>query len=266
MHPHEVLLARSFSWIFKGSRYTCNICGFRSRKLRWRGHTHPVLKEKNVTSAGRRRSDCPRCLSSDRDRLLWLYLEHTISTKKRILHVAPELPLAHAIKKQLAKGSFTYHCIDKRIKGYNYPHWVINGDITDLKYPDQHFDLIIANHVLEHIIDLESALSELARVLTIDGDAIFMVPLSKSHLTDEGTSKKNGKWICELSKNDKLNRFGQHDHVRLFGTDFESILNTHGWQITRINPNDLSCNEKHIELLCLFPYEDILLARKCQPA
>ena len=263
MLASEVFFARCFSWFYKGSRYQCNLCGFKSRELRWRGHSFPILKEKNVISAGKRRSDCPHCLSSDRDRLVWLYLKNNLAQNKNILHVAPELPLANAIKDSSTLEPIEYTCIDKKTKGYYYPRWVQDGDITSLNFPDAHFDLIIANHVLEHIPNLTKALAELKRVLKPTGHAIFMVPLSGSHPTDDGCQLINDKIICALSENEKINRFGQKDHVRLFGNDIETIFDTHGWFISPQKPSDLVSDDILLESLALFPGECLLLA---QPA
>ena len=52
-------------------------------------------------------------------------------------------------------------------------------DITDIKFKDNFFDVIICNHVLEHIIDDRKAMSELFRVLKPKGFAILEVPISK---------------------------------------------------------------------------------------
>jgi len=42
-------------------------------------------------------------------------------------------------------------------------------DIQQIPYPDQHFDLVIANAMLYHVPDLDRAISEAARVLKPDG-------------------------------------------------------------------------------------------------
>ena len=259
MHPLEVQLARCFSWFYRGENYTCNLCGFRSKSLKIRGHNYPVLKTKNVLSAGRRESDCRYCLSSDRDRLVWLYLSNRIAESHTILHVAPELPISKAIRNHPNFCSITYECIDKKDQGYFYPSWVKNGDVTSLSYPNNHFDIIIANHVLEHIPDLRSALAELRRVLKPSGTAIFMVPLSTSHPTDDGCNYINEKIHVKPDKEACISRFGQHDHVRLFGTDINSIFSNEGWQLSHIHPKDLSLSENKVKSLSLFPGEHLIL-------
>jgi len=56
----------------------------------------------------------------------------------------------------------------------------IRLDITDIKFKDNFFDVIICNYVLEHVKDDQKAMSELFRVLKPKGIAILQVPISKT--------------------------------------------------------------------------------------
>jgi len=51
--------------------------------------------------------------------------------------------------------------------------------IEELPFPDGHFDTVICTHVLEHILDLRKALSELRRVC--GRRLIVVVPLEREH-------------------------------------------------------------------------------------
>jgi len=260
MHPFQILLAKWSSPLFHGHNYKCNLCGFESKELRSRGHDHPVIKIKQILSAGKRRSDCPRCLSSDRDRRLWLFLENNITPQSQILHVAPEYPVALKMRKLSKSMGFQYHCIDKRTPGYYYPKWVLNGDITSLNFPDGMFDWVIANHVLEHVPDLKNALIEVKRVLKPSGKAIFMVPISQSHPTQEGCELVNGEWTCQLTKKEKIEKFGQHDHLRLFGTDMDQLFKTMGFDLIFEQYESLTIDKNQHQPLALFPNESIPIA------
>ena len=55
----------------------------------------------------------------------------------------------------------------------------IRLDITDMNFEDNFFDVIICNHVLEHVEDDRKIMSELFRVLKLAGEAILQVPISK---------------------------------------------------------------------------------------
>jgi hypothetical protein len=260
MHPFQILLAKWSSSFYRGNKYACNLCGFEAKKLRFRGHKHPVIQRKKILSAGKRRSDCPNCLSSDRDRRLWLYLENAITPQSHILHIAPEYPVAMKMRNLPQSMGFHYHCIDKRTQGYYYPKWVLNGDITALDFADDQFDWVIANHVLEHIPDLQSALNEVKRVLKPTGKAIFMVPLSQSQPTEDGCTLVTGEWTCLLTKKQKIERFGQHDHLRLFGTDMDQIFKKMGFDLIFLKYENTEKAISHNTPLALFANECIPIA------
>ena len=231
MHPLELWWARATSWIYRGDKYLCNLCGFGARRLRRRGHNHPVIVSKQISGAGRRRVDCPKCLSSDRDRLIWEYLKIVLPTPNNqisILHVAPEIPLSNKLQELQHQKSITYQAIDLKTSGYHYPKWVQDADLTDLPFNNNHFDFIIASHVLEHIPNLQKTILEIHRTLKPRGQAIVMFPVSRCQATDDyyQTSDflENAKPKPSTTRQEKIDRFGQHDHIRLFGTDVIEIL------------------------------------------
>ncbi len=53
-------------------------------------------------------------------------------------------------------------------------------DITDIKFKDNFFDVIICNHILEYVKNDQKAMHELFRVLRPEGFAILQVPISKT--------------------------------------------------------------------------------------
>lgn len=50
------------------------------------------------------------------------------------------------------------------------------GDALALPYPDNHFDIVIASEILEHVPADDQAIAELARVLKPGGDLVVTVP------------------------------------------------------------------------------------------
>lgn len=50
------------------------------------------------------------------------------------------------------------------------------GSVTNISYPDNNFDLVLALDIIEHVADDTKALAEIKRVLKPDGIAIFFVP------------------------------------------------------------------------------------------
>ena len=88
-----------------------------------------------------------------------------------MLHIAPEQIFYKKFKNNL---NWDYTTFDLKS-----PLADIKGDITNLSFKNNSFDLIICNHVLEHIEDDRSAMSEIYRVLKKDG----MGTVSYTHLT-----------------------------------------------------------------------------------
>jgi phosphoglycolate phosphatase len=77
--------------------------------------------------------------------------------------------------------------------------------------PEAAFDLIIHNHVLEHVeCNYTVVLIRLAKALKPGGTMLFSVPILPGDFIDE---------IIEAGMDDKLARFGPSLHVRRFGSD-----------------------------------------------
>ena len=86
------------------------------------------------------------------------------------------------------------------------------------------FDFILCNHVLEHINDDKKAMKELYRVLNKNGTAILQVPINqKSSKTFEDSSI--------VDKKERIEKFGQYDHIRLYGLDYFKKLESFGFKV-----------------------------------
>lgn len=243
---------------FRGSTYHCPFCKQSFRVMMPGGEDHPVIYQKRIIGAGRRKNaECPRCFSKERDRLVFLYLKnHTdlLLKPSRVLHIAPEGALRTLLRET---PSLKYVMGDKYESGYTdyyYSRDVGYADITDLKYPDNSFDLVICNHVLEHVLDDRTAMKELFRVLDHKGTAILQVPISYSIAATEEDSKV-------VTPEERIEKFGQFDHVRIYGSDYFSRLESVGFVVQRFNP----FSEKDGDLAKLFalnPEEDLFIGRK----
>ncbi|MEI8280625.1 MAG: class I SAM-dependent methyltransferase [Bacteroidota bacterium] len=211
---------------------TCPICGHKSRAMLKVGHDVEVLQANEVIGAGVRYVKCIWCSSTDRDRLVYLYLkEHCAVYKQdnlKILHIAPERCLSKVLRKRTPNG---YVPADINTGKY----WYINGmtkvDITRMHYDDSSFDIILCNHVLEHIPDDKTAISELYRVLRPAGIAILQVPIAagKASTIEKSTA---------LSPTEQLQLYGQKDHVRLYGQDYTERLKMTGGKVHIISLAD----------------------------
>jgi SAM-dependent methyltransferase len=100
-------------------------------------------------------------------------------------------------------------------------------DVTALPFEDRHFDAIICSHVLEHVPDDRRALAELRRVLRPDGWAVLLVPILRERTIEDPT---------ETDPAERLRRFGQRDHVRVYGRDFYERLRDAGFAVTIQRP------------------------------
>jgi SAM-dependent methyltransferase len=215
------LLSRLF---YFGRRYRCPLCKSNLRTLLPYGLTFAVLREKNVVGGGfRQNARCPVCRCLDRERLLFLYLLHQTEVFRKplkLLHVAPEGKLKAILT---SKANLDYVTADLFAKQV-----MVEMDVTDIQYPDYSFDVIICNHVLEHIIDDRKAMIELCRVLKPDGWAILQVPISLSlDKTYEDFSITDWKG--------REQAFGQGDHVRIYAKNYEAKLAQAGFKVNVFN-------------------------------
>ncbi len=165
----------------------------------------------------------PGTLSLERHRLFWLYLTKKtdfFTTKKRVLHFAPEQAF---LKKFRKMKNLEYTTTD-----LNSPIADVKADICSLPFKDNSYDVIICNHVLEHIPDDTKAMQELFRVLAPGGMAILQVPYEADRtITFEDDS------ITDQDERTRI--FGQYDHVRVYGMDYFEKLKTIGFSVEAID-------------------------------
>jgi SAM-dependent methyltransferase len=194
--------------IYAGSGVTCPLCGRSFRRLA------PFKGEPNER--------CPGCGSLARHRGVYLYLRdelHADSSRRRILHVAPEPALQRWLS-ALPQTDYVSADLDSPLAD-------VRMDITDIQYGDESFDLIVCSHVLEHVPDDRRAIAELHRVLRSDGDAIIQVPL-KGDVTFEDPE------VTDPAERARV--FGQYDHVRSPGRDYVDRLRAAGFAVEEHDP------------------------------
>ena len=88
-------------------------------------------------------------------------------------------------------------------------------------------DVIICNHLLEHVEDDSRAMSELYRIMRPGGWGIMLVPEDRSRAT---TFEDDS--ITDREERTRL--FGQYDHRRLYGRDYDQRLERAGFIVERI--------------------------------
>ncbi len=208
--------------MLRGNNFTDPIDGKSFKKLLPYGYENP---RENVLS--------PSTLSLERHRLLWLYLKREtdfFSAPLKVLHFAPE----QAFYKRFRKlNNITYITTD-----LNSPLADVKADICNLPFADDSFDVILCNHVLEHIPDDTKAMRELYRVLRPSGWGIFQIPQDLNRKT---TFEDHS--ITDKKERAKI--FGQYDHVRIYGWDFFDKLKNVGFKAealeygTRLSPREV---------------------------
>lgn len=176
---------------------------------------------------GRPNASCPRCRSLERHRffaVLLSALEPLVAGIDTLLEVAPSpetSPLLAGLEPRrhvrLDLGA------DNRLVD-------VLGSLTEIPLRSDTVDLLVCYHVLEHIPDDRAAMREIARVLSTTGLGLLQVPFRPGSVTDEDPS---------APVEERLRRFGQADHVRYYGDDFEDRLVEAGLSLQRVSPRSM---------------------------
>lgn len=242
--PRPILIRLSYlirpilAFFLKGNKFTDPIDGKSYKTFLPYGYGQ---QRNNVLS--------PSTLSLERHRLLWLYLKNRtdfFSAKKKVLHFAPEQCF---LKRFKALQNLDYTTTDLLS-----PIADVKADICDLPFEDNSYDIILCNHVLEHIPDDTKAMQELYRVLKPGGMGIFQIP---QDLNRAVTFEDNS--ITDKKERAKI--FGQYDHVRIYGRDYFDKLRSIGFKVDEVDYT-ASLSAKAIENYCLAKGEIIPVVYK----
>lgn len=242
--PRPILIRLSYvvrpilALFLKGNRFTDPIDGKSFRSFLPYGYGK---QRNNVLS--------PSTLSLERHRLLWLYLKNEtgfFSSRLKVLHFAPE----QAFYKRFRKLS----SLDYTTTDLNSPLADVKADICNLPFNDNEFDVILCNHVLEHIPDDTKAMQELYRILKPNGWGIFQIP---QDLNREKTFEDN----TITDSNERAKIFGQYDHVRVYGRDYFDKLRSIGFLVDEVDYT-ATLSAEAIKKYCLAKGEIIPVVRK----
>ena len=217
-HLPRTLLQRLAGWmmplvglLYRGNRFVCPLCGRHYRKMLPYGY---------VTS--RENALCPHCLSLERHRLLWLYLERETTlfeSLPQLLHIAPEVCLMRHLKPHYKSSPERYQTAD-----LESPLADLHFDIQQIPLADESFDVVICNHLMEHVEDDLRAMRELHRILKKGGWGVLLSPVDLQRATTfEDDSITDPK--------ERTRIFGQYDHRRLYGNDFSDRLRKAGFEV-----------------------------------
>ncbi|MBC7828390.1 MAG: class I SAM-dependent methyltransferase [Chitinophagaceae bacterium] len=209
---------------YRGNGFKCNYCGNSFSKFApWhaRSENSEALDRNKVIAGYGENVFCPECMSTSRERLVIGMLGTMNISGKEILHLAPEEKIFNVLKRKCNVISADlmpglYSNADKHIR---------YADVTMLPFTDQCFDMVIANHIMEHIPNDHKAMREIYRVLRDNGFAILQIPFSAT----------NGFTIEDISIDDPDKQsalFGQKDHVRIYSlNDYMNRLRKAGFVV-----------------------------------
>lgn len=191
---------------YRGNQVQCPVCESNFRVFLPYGRLNP-----------RPNALCPNCLSLERHRLIWIYLNEKTDFFTRphdVLHVAPEACFMSRFEKIHGERYVTADIESPLAK--------VKMDIHKIPFDDNTFDVILCNHVLEHVADDIQAMKEINRVLRPGGFAILQIPLFNP--VGETTFEDNS--ITDPREREKI--FGQNDHVRKYGHDYPRRISQSG--------------------------------------
>ena len=203
---------------YTGKGRECPICGCERRKFLPYGY-------------GKVREDalCPKCLSLERHRMLWHYLMNNKAIRERleslpiILHIAPEVCLMKEFKRMYKSAPFSYITAD-----LESPLADMHFDVQSIPMKDNNVDIIICNHILEHVESDHKALTEMYRIMRPGGVGIMLAPVDYSRETTfEDDTITDPKQRAEI--------FGQYDHRRIYGKDYLNRLSAAGFEAEEID-------------------------------
>ena len=237
MFSHRIL--KVVALFYQGNSVECPVCENTFSKFLPYGRLQP-----------RKNALCPKCLSLERHRLLWLYLKDRtdfFKSEKKVLHIAPELSFMDRFRKMTN--------LDYTTGDLESPLADVKMDIHSIPFEDNTFDVSFCNHVMEHVEDDLKAMREIYRILKPGGWAIIQVPffhpLSETTFDDPEITDKKGREIA----------FGQDDHVRKYGLDYAERLKSVGFDVTEDEfVGSISTDEQ--QRYALPPNEIIYMCRK----
>jgi len=186
----------------------CDCCG-------WKGNRFFLQTFVTGARVHTAREMCPKCLSLARQRQLVRHLrDRTLLSAHnplRILDIGPGRAEIDWFRKQ----GYDIVSIDL-MPGIA----TIRMDITRCAFKDNVFDVITCSHVLEHIPDDLAAMKAILRILKEAGVCIIQVPMQPNLVTTMEYVRPKPE---------------EFDHVRAYGQDFASRLESVGFRITYAN-------------------------------
>jgi SAM-dependent methyltransferase len=195
---------------------------------------------------------CYKCHSLERHRLMYLFLKNKaqfFDQTIKVLHFAPEKGLHDVIRTYPNINYQTADLMTTYIDAIGVmPDHVMS--VTDIKFDDNTFDVVLCNHVFELVPDDLVGMKEIYRVLKPNGYAIIQGAVNNA----------NTKTIETKDLTDEETRLiaGAHQHVRRYGRDYKDRLAAAGFRV-EVNDFVKTLDQKRYGLM---PDEDVYVCWK----
>lgn len=213
--------------LIRDEEYECNLCKNNIPFMLDAGFDSPLFVKQKVIGGGKRKKCmCPLCGGNDRERWVQYVLEKELDIYNKpadVLHFAPEKQIEKCLRNDRELKYITADIEEGKADRVE--------DITHISFDDSTFDYIICNHILEHVSDEKRAFSELKRCLKRTGKIIFSVPICWEVDTIEDPAI--------VTKEGRLQVYGQEDHVRLYGKDIQKRLEDNGFCVKKYQPSSI---------------------------
>lgn len=189
---------------------SCSVCGWAAESF------EPLFDLGNVC--------CPSCGSYERHRALLYYLQHNdiLAGSGTALEIGSGL--IRATRLYFERIAWAYFSVDCWGAAGSVD---VCGEASMLPFKDSCFDVVVCIHVLEHVDDDFSALSEIRRITKPCGLAMIQIPCddtvfaTREHELPSGNRARTG---CH------------YHHKRDYGLDFHERLGFFFRNVVEVNP------------------------------
>ena len=231
---------------YGGERYFCPCCGRHLSQFvdfNYKGNRY----NKTMYETTYRQVICPCCQSLPRQRMVMQYLKDHIDRVRgsRILIFAPSNSEAMWFK----RNHIAYTSADL------FEYADLKLDIQSMELEDESYDIVLCNHVLEHVLYYDRALKELYRIIRKNGFLQIAVPQREDLMETPATLHGDA---CEENKI----LYGQEDHLRIFGMDFESMLCGQGFVIEAVGTARMPKSIKAVTGPALYDYNRLYICHR----
>ena len=222
---------RRLAGLVRKERY-CPFCG-------WRGYRFEPFGNRVLH---RDDAACPICGSLERHRAARLLLRDRIARGQRVLHMAPEslmIPWLVGLSCEYLNADLSNPAM-------------VRMDLTDTGLADGSKTLVWCSHVLEHIADDRAALAEIRRILAPGGLLVLQVPIGGDVTFEDPTA---------TTDEDRLEKFLQEDHVRLYGRDLTERVTAAGFDCELLTTATMSAADQLLHGVAHPVFREVFLCR-----